>query len=142
MFKWNRFGLQSRRENSNADTPSFTIRLRIVLSLILTSIVIALLLAPETRNEFREAFFSIPASTLAFACALFLPLRLLQTLNLQLALAYQGRVIPFLSSLQLTGLKGAFNLGFTGLGIAAQSAQAKFGMMIPVREIITANILQ
>jgi uncharacterized membrane protein YbhN (UPF0104 family) len=69
-------------------------------------------------------------------------MRVVQAFSLQRALLFYGRPIKFESSLALSGLKGLFNLGFTGLGIAVQSAEGHIKHLVPAGVIIFANALQ
>lgn len=116
--------------------------LRLFFSIAFIALLLVLLSQPQARKQFVNALVSLSLSTLASVVTLFILMRLAQSISLQRALRIQDQTIGFDSSLTLVGLKGLFNLGFSGLGVAAQSAQGQIKHFVPIGAMVVANVIQ
>ncbi|NKI36176.1 hypothetical protein HFP89_13475 [Wenzhouxiangella sp. XN79A] len=115
---------------------------RLALAIGLVAIVIALLWQQETRQQFVTSLTSLSITAMTGVLLLFILMRIAQAFSFKHALELSNRIIAFDASLALVGIKGLFNLGFVGLGLAAQTAHGKIAHHVPVRIMIHANLTQ
>ena len=133
--------LRSDSLSQKSDNRPF-IRLRIVFGSGLVLIVLGLVLQPEFRDQFSRSLYSLSLFDVALITFLFALMRFVQAAILQRTLWLHRVKIGFISSLNLVGLKGLFNLAFFGLGLAAQSARAKLALLVPVKVTVFATLTQ
>ena len=115
---------------------------RATLTVGLIAILLILILQQSVRAQIIDSIQSLSHLHIVFLTALFAVMRVVQALSLRHVLSLYNRQIDFKSALSLAGLKGLFNLGFSGLGLAAQSAQARVQFLVPVRVMLFANVTQ
>ena len=116
--------------------------LRLSLSLALVAILSALLIRPDFWQTLISELISLPLHIVGSLFLLSLVMRALQTIVLKYALSAFELRIRMRDCAQLLGLKGIYNMGISGGGIAAQLAQSRITLGIKTGQFIGATLLQ
>jgi len=128
--------------SSQASSVKWLKTVRMTLTVGLIAILLILILQQSVRDQIIDSIQSLSHLHIALLAALFVLMRVVQALSLRRVLSLYNQNIEFNSALSLAGLKGGFNLGFSGLGLVAQSAQARVQFLVPVRVMLFANVTQ
>lgn len=88
------------------------------------------------------AISNVSAVALIGALILFAAARLAQAQCLRQALLISGECLSFTTALELSGIKGFYNLTFQGAGILAQGASGKARNIFRMRNFIASSLLQ
>ena len=116
--------------------------LRLSLSVILLGILSALLIRPDFWQTLTAGLISLPLHIAGSLFLFLLVMRTLQTIVLKYALSAFDLRIRMRDCVQLLGLKGIYNMGIAGGGIAAQLAQSRITLGIKTGQFIGATLLQ
>lgn len=116
--------------------------LKIFLSIILIAILLGLIVQPSFGKALATGLIRLPWYFVVFIFILFTVMRGFQTLVLQHALFALGTRVRLGDCAQLLGLKGLYNMGFMGGGVAAQIAQANISLEIKIGHFMLATFLQ
>lgn len=110
----------------------------------LTFLVALALLAhrQEALESIGQAIRNVSAVTLIGAFILFAAARFVQALCLQQALHIFGERLSSQSALELSGIKGFYNLTFQGAGVLAQAASGRANNIFRMRSFIASTLLQ
>ena len=95
-------------------------------------------------NAFEDLFGSfkqVGATDLPIFFLLFIGMRLLQAGSLAWIMKIQRVRLRFHDALELSALKGFYNLGFSGAGLVAQAIRARSSNFFTVRQLAWATLL-
>lgn len=96
----------------------------------------------EAFGNIWRALQDTSLSTLVGAFGLFTAARFVQALCLRQTLLIFNEKLPFHTALDLTGIKGFYNLTFHGAGILAQAASGKSKNLFRMRSFVASTLLQ
>lgn len=90
-------------------------------------------------SSIGAAFQQLESLEIVIIGLLFAGMRIGQAISLSLAIRMQGVPLQFSQSLELSALKGFFNLGFIGAGVAAQAMQARTDKLFTLKHLALAT---
>lgn len=115
---------------------------RLALVLAFTAATLWLAVEAGAAATLSRALHQLGFVEFAWLGMLFAALRVCQAHSLMAATRSQNVDLGFSSSLDLAGLKGLYNLGFSGAGLIAQAVHARSRQLFTVGQLAWATALQ
>src|SRR5699024_10503240 len=115
---------------------------KMVLAVVFTTATFWLAVESGALSTLRNVFKQIGALEFFVLSLLFIALRIFQALSFLTVIRQSNTIVTFKASLSLAGLKGLYNLGFSGAGLAAQAFRGRSKGLFTVPQLAWATGLQ
>lgn len=112
------------------------------LTIAFTAATLWLAIESGALSTLRNVFKEIGPAELFLLGLLFITMRAFQALSLSTVIKQFNILLPFKSSLELAGLKGLYNLGFSGAGLAAQAFHGRSRRLFSIPQLAWATGFQ